>query len=301
MGHPFSHPKGKELLKRVADLFRSASAYISEHSHIAFVCGGSIRKDSLRRRFCAYSREALPNLRVFLAEVAQKDLLSNNEPSFYPITEFEQLISEVADCIVLFPESPGSYSELGFFANIPTVRAKLLVANDASLQGQDSFISLGPIHLIDSHSHFKPTIQLDTQNPNFELIKSRLEQRIPSRNRRKFYFQPHPNIDAKERFFCIFEIVRLFPFLDLEGVVFAYKSIFRNAKPTEIKQFISILVAAEYLQRKGSDSELFYANDAIPPFLDFENFDHTTFRLEVYDHYRSNFPLLTSFIDGSEQ
>jgi hypothetical protein len=111
MSHPFTHPKGKELLKRVAQQFSGTGTYILRDSNIVFVCGGT-NDDDMRPRFREYARVEIPHLRIFLAEDAQKDFVTHSEPQFHNIGEFEDIIGEVSDCIVLFPESPGSFAEL---------------------------------------------------------------------------------------------------------------------------------------------------------------------------------------------
>ncbi|KAB7739266.1 hypothetical protein F2P47_12555 [Parvibaculum sedimenti] len=178
MSHPFTQTSSKELLKRVAQQFTNGNTFVQRNSHIVFVCGGSAAKD-MRPRFLSYATEELPHLRTFLAEVAQKDYITHPEPAFHNIAEFEDIIGEVSDCVVLFPESPGSYAELGYFAKNEELRKKLLVVNRTDLQGQDSFIALGPIELIDRHSNFRPAIQLQyKKKPQFHLIKERIEKRI---------------------------------------------------------------------------------------------------------------------------
>ncbi|MGH9831073.1 MAG: retron St85 family effector protein, partial [Blastocatellia bacterium] len=285
MGHPFMHPKGRELLKRVALLFKSERIYIRQNSHIVFVCGGrTTNKKTMRRRFLDYSNSSLPNHRIFLAEVADKDLVSHSEPEIFSVAEFETLISQVSDCIILFPESPGSFAELGYFANNPEITKRLLVANDADLQGEDSFIARGPILEIDRASVYAPTIQLDQVNPNFDLIKKRLDKWIGER-RKKFEFKKHGDLEPREGFFSVFEILRLFPCLTLEGVEFAYRSIFSNVNPREIRQFISIMVAAEYVMRCGPNGEHFIIQPSISSFLDFNGQKAETLKLEVIDFY----------------
>ena len=223
MSHPFLHPKGKELLKRVATVFRHQQNFIHQDSHIIFVCGGSLADlTQMRPRFLEFAEKEIPNLRFFRAEYAQKDLFAHNEPDFYPIARFEDIIGAVSDCIILFPESPGSFTELGYFARTEEIARKLLVVHDAALQGKDSFI-LGVIHNVDLTSYFKPAIQLQYSDPNFGLVRDRLEQRqLVGKKRTRFEYKPHGKLASRERFLCTFEIIRLFPYLNLDGITYAY-------------------------------------------------------------------------------
>ncbi len=107
MGHPFTHPKARELLKRVAQSFRAQDTYILRDSNIVFVCGGPMNEPNMRPQFCEYAKTELPHLRIFLAEDAQKDYVRHIEPEFHNVAEFEDIIAEVSTCVIMFPESSG--------------------------------------------------------------------------------------------------------------------------------------------------------------------------------------------------
>ena len=108
MSHPFEHPKGREFLKQVAQLFSSTNTYVANDSSIAFVCGGPMDDDHVRPKFCEYAKTELPQLRIFLAENAQRDFVTHRDPGQLNVAEFEDLIAHISTCIILFPESPGS-------------------------------------------------------------------------------------------------------------------------------------------------------------------------------------------------
>ena len=257
MSHPFTHPTGRELLKRVAQQFSGTGTYLLRDSNIVFVCGGT-GDGYMRPRFCEYARTEIPHLRIFLAEDAQKDYVTHAEPEFHNVGEFEDIIGEVSDCVVLFPESPGSFAELGYFARSIRLRKKLLVVNDLDLQGQDSFISLGPINLVDNHSLFRPAIQIQYgEEPQFHLIKERISKRISGKNRKRFQHSNYSDLELREKFFIIFEIINLFQAITFDGVTYAFRSVFRNVNRVETIRLLSILVAAQLVERRGADFEFF--------------------------------------------
>ena len=66
-----------------------------------------------------------------------KDLLS-----------LEGLLAESVDAIVLIPESPGSFAELGAFANDEKLRNKLICIVDDKYKKDKSFINQGPLKLV---------------------------------------------------------------------------------------------------------------------------------------------------------
>lgn len=298
MSHPFKHPRGKDLLKRVAQTFCSENTYFLRDSNIVFLCGGAMDPPTLRYRFKEYARTELPHLRIFLAEDAQQDYVTHVEPEFHKISEFEEIIGEVSDCVLLFPESPGSYAELGYFSKNEILREKLLIVNDATLQGQDSFIALGPIGIIDKYSRFKPTIQIQYLAPDFQLIKDRLTNRIAGKKRKKFSNFKYSALKTREKFFIIFELVNIFQALKFEEIEYSFRSIFGNVHSSELKRLLSILVAANLVNRRGDEQEYFCVNRDARSFMDLEELDIGKFHLEVLDFYEAHFSNVANVVKG---
>jgi hypothetical protein len=58
---------------------------------------------------------------------------------------FEASLADYVDLIVIFPDSPGSFAELGMFSVAPGVCPKLLLMIKAEHEGTASFINRGPI------------------------------------------------------------------------------------------------------------------------------------------------------------
>lgn len=299
MSHPFTHPKGRALLKRVAQAFRDNRTYILGDSNIAFVCGGPINRPGMRSRFCEYAKVELPQFRVFLAEKALEDFVKHEEPEFHNLVEFEEVIAEVSACVIIFLESEGSFSELGFFASQKAIRKKLLVVNDVNLQSEDSFIALGPINLIDRNSLFRPTIQMSFgDDPPFHFVKERLEKRTKGKNKRKFKFTKYRDMETRERFFAILEIIKLFQAMTYEGVEYAFRSIFKNVNKGQTKILLAILVAADYVRRSGDALEYFTIDRDKPSFMEFNSLDIGKFRLEVLDFYEQHFTDVHNIVKG---
>jgi hypothetical protein len=284
----------------VAQVFSSDSTYILRDSNIVFVCGGPKDGPSMRKRFLDYGRVHLTHLRLFLAEDAEKDYVTNVEAQLHDVGKFEEIIGEVSDCLIIFPESEGSYAELGFFSKNEELRKKILVVNNADLQGKDSFIRRGPIHLIDSVSKFKSEIQVDYgDNANFGLVKERLENRnVIGKKRKKFEFTTFADLTFRKSFFAIFEIIRLFEVMNLEAIEYAFRSIFKNVNTLELTQLLSILVAAKLVRRGGTDQQYFCINRTAKPFMEFESFDEISFRLALTDLYTQEFPDIATVVRG---
>ena len=303
MSHPLEHPKAKELLKRVAQSIHSGNTYIVRDSKIIFVCGGPMHQQCMMRpKFCEFAKTELPNFRIFLAENAQKDYINHDNPEFLNVAEFEDVISEISTCIVLIPESPGSYAELGYFSNSKKIRKKLLVLNDAKLQGQDSFITLGPIGLIDKYSWYKPAIQISLSEEHpFAVIKQRIEKRNRSLNRRLFKVKGYKNLSFQDKFFQVFQIIYIFQAMTYDGIECAFRGIWGNSKKTDLHRILSILIAADYVRRISEEVEYFCVNREIDPFLNMENLNENYLIMEVVDFYDEHFPRFARIVPESEK
>jgi hypothetical protein len=178
----------RALINRVAHVFRSADAYLTVDRHLLFLCSGS-DGGSLRKQFLTYAAGALPSFRVFLAESAAKDITDFGPPTFLNLSQFEQFIADLSDCIVIFLESPGAFAELGLFSHVPSIRNKLLVINNIAYQATNSFINYGPIAEVNDHSILRPTIFVDpsTTPVNFTPIQERLITIFRTKSRRRFH------------------------------------------------------------------------------------------------------------------
>jgi hypothetical protein len=145
MSHPFRHPASSSLIERVARTFRSDRAYLVTDRQLLFVCGGPTGpgSETVRAKFLRFASVGLRGFQVFLAEAAARDLIAHDRPRFLNIAEFEHILASISDCILIFPESPGSFCELGYFAAEPETRSKCLYLSSISTPLFDRpFISL---------------------------------------------------------------------------------------------------------------------------------------------------------------
>ena len=184
----------------------------------------------MRSRFLKFAERELSNCHIFLAEYALEALVSEDGAGRHDLTAIEEFIGEIADAIVLFPESPGSFAELGYFSKTLELARKSLVISDYNLQGQDGFIALGPIHLIDKASIYKPSIQLIYgEQADFKHISQRLAKRI--KRTRKSFLKEAGSLTDREYFFAVFELIRIFRAITVDGIEYVVKSIFERARP----------------------------------------------------------------------
>jgi hypothetical protein len=222
---------------------------------------------------------------MFLAEAATQDLIKFGEPEFVNIADFETLVANISDGILIFPESVGSIAELAYFSNT-NAKEKILVANDVNKQA-GSFINLGPIDSINQKSVFKPTIFLDfkSSSPNFNLIEERLLRVLPTRQARRFDFRQYNDLRYQTRFFLVFEVINIFRILNLEGITKCMADVFGAEDTVTLRRMISILCAARYVDRRGEEEEYFVPSADGESFFEFRNFDINKLQTQAIDYF----------------
>jgi hypothetical protein len=238
MAHELDHYDGRQLLVRLNRLFNSGDAFQVTNLHFVFVCGGT-SSGSMRSQFLEWVGPEFPSLIPIRAEAAfQKTQLL--EPSEFPnLGHFEKLIADVADCVVIFPESEGSYAELGLFSNVPKIRKKILVVNKLRYQASNSFLQLGPIDEINSKSRFRPALHLDPNAApmDFEPVKTTLVERLKYRDHRKRVAPlKYNDLNMQQKLIMSHELVRLFGKISVEALLECFRVIFGDVKPYQIRK-----------------------------------------------------------------
>lgn len=249
MAHLFSNPDGLRLLASLRDMFKKKPVHYRTHRCIIFVCGGTLEK-SLRKQFIQWAEENLPEFIWLEAEDALKDSFAAEGRAFVNLLKFETIVSQIADCVLIFPESVGSYAEIGFFAK-SEIRKKTLVVKQFSYQTEQSFLNLGPIDTIGQFSFLKP-ITINEQ-PDFAPLGRLLKECVKPPD----YPQPLPykrfvQFDFKEKLFVVFEMVRLLRLAKEQTLLHALKICFGgNPQNQELRNVLRILVAAKFIQRQA--------------------------------------------------
>jgi hypothetical protein len=90
-----------------------------------------------------------------------KDLLS-----------LENILAKSIDVILIIPESPGSFAELGAFSNVESLRKKIVCIVDQKYKKDKSFINQGPIRLI-KKTNKNAIVYVDPDNLTKDLSQIR--------------------------------------------------------------------------------------------------------------------------------
>ena len=121
-----SHPASKSIYESLESLFYSGSIFLSKHQHFSFVCGKADDENSKRALFLKYLKENSHTHQILpiLAEKAVEEFLAHDVPTHPDLGKFEELIAACVDSVLIFPESPGSFAELGYFAATKNIKDK---------------------------------------------------------------------------------------------------------------------------------------------------------------------------------
>jgi len=113
-----------------------------------FLCGGSVdNPNSIRPKIESYLKTFHPYLyNVIYPEDLFEELLVGK--GSYDLLSLENMLAESVDIIIIIPESPGSFAELGAFINSEVLRSKVICIQDKSYKKKKSFINYGPIKLM---------------------------------------------------------------------------------------------------------------------------------------------------------
>jgi hypothetical protein len=149
----------------------------------------------------------------------------------------------------VFPESEGSFAELGFFSG-GELRKKVLVANSVAYQAKESFVNLGPIKTIDGFSFLSPTVQVVRHGRRFDFspVQERLGRLIERTNRRAFQYAAYKDLSYLGKLLVTLEMINIFHFVTLASLGDCIRTVFDNANMKELKRILSILAGAGYVR-----------------------------------------------------
>lgn len=261
MDHPVREDTNKVLRGRMVSLL--ANGYnIIRQPNIVFVCGGN-EPHHMRTKFETAFKTLLPEYEFFKPEFAMENYFTFGDTEPFDIADFETMVAELSIAIVLFPEAPGSFAELGYFSGQPKLAGKTVLALDLNHQRSGSFISLGPAAKISRASIFGYPIQLNYDNPDFLVVSTRITDHAKlSTRKRKFSPNDFGSLTTFELFALVHKIVDLMVIATGEDIESILRSMFSShVSPSRIKKVISILLGSGRLIEVGDFGHLTASTD----------------------------------------
>ncbi|MDD2932783.1 MAG: retron St85 family effector protein [Methylotenera sp.] len=296
-----THPASNKLYEHLEALFQNGEAYTSPHQHLSFVCGANSQvQDSLRTRFLAYlSTSTDHSILPILAEHAIDEFLSSDVGghSKPDLAEFENLIGECVDSILIFPESPGSFAELGFFGALEKVRSKTLIVNLREHQG-NSFINLGLIPIFNSNSSYNPMLIIEGgTDAGFENVVTRLQFKKSIRKyRNRFLYESFDKLSNKNQLIALYELIRVFTYITEQNLFESVKLVFKKYDVTKVKRLLAILVAMNFVTRNGN-GDYFISKEA-PALLEYDDSSFDKAKMSAVNFYQTNDPSTWTIVES---
>ncbi|TQI81620.1 hypothetical protein FHU10_3452 [Serratia fonticola] len=151
-----------------------------------FLCGkDKSDKKSLRYKFSVFLSQE-KNITLTYPEDLFEDLLEGQGRN--SLLSLETQLADSVDLIVLIPESPGSFAELGAFSMDKNLAEKMLVMRLGEYKSGKSFINHGPIRLVRSHGGeiFDIPKEFNENNPiHVQKVLGKIKSSLPSTRRQK--------------------------------------------------------------------------------------------------------------------
>ena len=165
-----------KIVTLARQLRRKLDEILLKDERSVFLCGGNTTPERAYRRRLASSFASLRSnyyYKVFLAEDLFIDLLLGHEKR--ELVNLETSLARYVDLIVLFPESPGSFTELGVFAFKEDLGAKLVVVNHPKYRMSKGFITYGPIRHMKTHNVGKVIYKATDINHTDSMVREILD------------------------------------------------------------------------------------------------------------------------------
>jgi hypothetical protein len=258
---PLTHPAAQRLTARLVEGLLSAPL-VERRRLLVFVCGGKIEPGATNDRamFLGWARQHVEDLALCLLSEDAYSATLIGTTKFINLSDFEKVLAMVSDCVLIFPESAGSYSELGIFATVDQIRDKTLIANRASHLLHDSFLMKGPLHTINTSSRFQPGVVFDptsSAGPPFpEQVWTRIKENTAHYQARRQpsdqHFVDMPWMDQIAVLSWILSITCIAKFGDLLHIIRLAYTKKRNDSQS-LKNALSLMLALQQLTDLGNE------------------------------------------------
>ena len=143
-----------DIARKLEEQFLSQSQSLNEIS--IFLCGSSaVEESKFRRKVGEEISKIVSKYRysVYLPEDMFIELILG--PQKKDLLSLENLLANSTTAVAILLQSPGTFTELGAFANYKGLDNKLIVVIDPKYARSTSFINLGPIRYLKTRTHSK--------------------------------------------------------------------------------------------------------------------------------------------------
>ena len=259
----------KKYFSNISFIFNNIKL-IREHLDIIFVFGSVDKKSSGRSLFMDFIENkqntpfnfvTIESLYSDLREYAFKEKGAKLEK--IKLAELEYMAIKNAFSVLIFPESPGSFAELGYFSAREDTRKKIIVSNQLKYYNKQTYVN-SVIDFIHEDKEIKPIIYTDTENElHFEnYINNLLKSYTDYHN--EIYKELKKTDEHMFPIAVLYELIKLFPFLIFSELLSLIKYAFEelSIKIEKIEDYlismISLLVISNLIERKEFEGKKFF-------------------------------------------
>lgn len=167
----FSYISSEDCAKLAAKIRKDIYKPAYSFKTTIFLCGAEIsNKNKLRYKISKQLRSYKYFFKydIIYPEDIFDELLYSSKTK--DVLSLESLLADSVDSIVLIPESPGSFAELGTFSNDIKLRKKMICIVDKKYRKKRSYINQGPLKLIKKEHNFS-LLFIDPNNIEQEILK----------------------------------------------------------------------------------------------------------------------------------
>ena len=174
----------KTIIPEIRSLLKSGFSY---SQRTVFLCGkDKSDKKSLRYKFSKFLANE-KNITLTYPEDLFEDLLEGQKNS---LLDLENQLANAVDLIIMIPESPGSFAELGAFSMDENLTKKMLIIRIGKFKSDKSFINHGPIRYAKSHGSkvYDIPTNFDESNPeHVRDIIGKIKRNFPNKRSERDY------------------------------------------------------------------------------------------------------------------
>lgn len=227
----------------------------------------------------------------------------NQFEGFNNLVDFEIEAGCISRAIIVLSESPGAFAELGAFCMDKSLRERLFIVVAKDHYDSDSFISLGPIKLIEDDFPDHAICVVDsTKTPqefeaNIDDILVALSEKLDTAHKSQTF-----NSDiTRDQYLLIADLINLFCALTLSEIQDLLAHMKINVDQTRLKLILKQLRLFGLIVEHQITTRRYFISvkDAENHFIDYksqdtkENFDRIRFKMNIFqslsaDRFRSN-------------
>lgn len=267
----------KEYFSNINFIFKHIT-HIREHLDIIFVFGRNTEPQdtpSGRTIFLDFTENRTETPFKFITiETLYTDLRRNAfklkgvQSEKIHLAELESIAIKNAFSVLIFPESPGSFAELGFFSADKETRQKIVVSNNLNFNSEESYVN-SLIELIHENRQIKPVLFVEENADSYftKYITSLTKDYEDYENEVYIEFKAMPSSHMYQ-LSIIYEMIKLFPYLTYNELSYLIKYAFNylNLEILDLddylKAMISLLVISNLIERiRKNEKQVFVVLD----------------------------------------